>query len=423
MRFQLPKQSFIGAALGTMIEYYDYSLFIVFLPILAPLFFPADSAYQSLTKSYALFFISMLARPLGGIIFGYIGDHFGRRKALLASMYGIAFSTIAIGITPSFTQIGIWATISILLFKTMQGFCFGGEYNGAGIYVVEHAQSKLELFISSLLSSAVLFGSVIGTFVAVIATAKFSPSWGWRLAFILGGLMGILGIISRKNLLESPQFQPADKLKHDLKNMFRHYPKELIAGFFIGGLSTVPFTTVFTFLNPVLATKGFFSNHDLMMIQLLLSISAVIALISIAFFCHAIQPKKVMSFGCVMMILLSIPLLMSIDQHRLYFYIIFAILMIMANECVFGPSSAFLKNIFPAHFRYRASSFSFCLGMAFFGGTTPLIENFLYQKTNHFTAITLWLIFLNVSTFIVIKLLNTKSENKINELQPALEII
>ena len=130
------KKSFIGAAIGTLIEYYDYILFITFIPILSPVFFTADSAYQSLVKGYVVLLIATIARPLGGLFFGYFGDTLGRRKALLGSMYGIAIATFVMGIVPGYATLGIWACVIIIIAKSVQLFCFGGEYNGAGIYVV-----------------------------------------------------------------------------------------------------------------------------------------------------------------------------------------------------------------------------------------------------------------------------------------------
>lgn len=397
---KLPKHSFFGAAIGTMVEYYDYSIFALFLPILSPLFFPAASAYESLAKGYLILLASMLARPLGGIVFGYIGDHFGRRKALLASMYGIAFSTIAIGLTPSSLSIGVIATIIILLLKVAQSFCFGGEYNGAGIYVVEHAQSKYELFVSSLLSCATLFGSLIGTLMGILITAKFMPDWGWRIAFIFGGVIGILGILSRKNLIESPQFQPADKDKDTFLTMLRLFPKELIAGFFLGASSTTAYVTIFTFINPVLMTKGYFTSQQLMMTQMIITVAAVISLAAIAYSCQRYSPRNVISIGCILIAIIISPLLLAVNNHYFLTYTFLACLMVMANECVFGPSSAYLKNLFPAHFRYRASAFSFCLGMSVFGGFTPIIENELYQYTGSFLSTAFWILFVTFATLI-----------------------
>ena len=219
------KKSFLGAAIGTMVEYYDYVLFTIFLPILAPLFFTATNAYQALIKGYYVLLIAMIARPLGGLLFGYVGDIIGRRRALLGSMYGIALATFVIGITPTYAHIGIWAIVIITAAKSLQLFCFGGEYNGAGIYVVEHARNKDEAFIGSVLTALTLVGALLASITGIVLTYEWMPSWSWRLAFILGAGIGIFGIIYRKNLLESPHFIHADLKLHGLGKIIKNFPK------------------------------------------------------------------------------------------------------------------------------------------------------------------------------------------------------
>src|SRR5579862_5369977 len=192
---RISKKAFIGAAVGTLVEYYDYALFSIFLPIVSPLFFPADSAYQSLVKGYFVFLVAMIDRPFGAAILGHLGDVYGRPKALLISMYGIALSTFVIGITPSSATIGIWALIIVMVAKAVQVACFGGEYNGAGIYVVEHAHNKNEAFVGSLLTAVMLSGALLASLLGILLTYPFMPSWSWRIAFLLGGLIGVFGIL------------------------------------------------------------------------------------------------------------------------------------------------------------------------------------------------------------------------------------
>lgn len=394
------KKSFFGAALGTMFEYYDYALFLIFLPILAPLFFPADTAYQSLVKGYFILFMPMLARPLGGMVFGYIGDTLGRRKALLGSLYGIAFATFFMGIAPSYAMIGASATVIVVIVKTIQLFCFGGEYNGAGIYVVEHAQDKKEGLVGSLLTAATLFGSLFASLVGIVLTAEFMPSWSWRIAFILGGIIGIIGIFYRKNLLESPQFTKADSRSQGLIKLLTTFPREIVAAIFVGGFSTVPFTTVLVFINPVLMTKGYFTHQQLMIYQTFYIFVAIIALIIGGFVADKKSPRKVMQFGALALILCSYPLLLCVDSGKLLWMIPALATLIIINEILLGPSNAYLKNLFSMQYRYRGTSLGFCLGMSLFGGLTPIVENYFYQMTGQFSSCSLWLILIGVGTYV-----------------------
>ncbi|MCB1828401.1 MAG: MFS transporter, partial [Coxiellaceae bacterium] len=210
------RQSFIGAAIGTLIEYYDYALFALFLPIIAPQFFPGDTAYDSLYHGYQILMIAMIARPFGGAIFGHIGDFIGRRHALLLSMYGIAVTTLIIGLTPTYHSIGVFAIMIIVIAKAIQIACFGGEYNGAGIYVVEHAKQHQEGLVGSLLTAIISTGSLIASLLGILLTMDGMPDWSWRIAFFLGGLIGVFGVLYRKKMVEPANFKPAQRSVHNL---------------------------------------------------------------------------------------------------------------------------------------------------------------------------------------------------------------
>lgn len=404
MEATFSKRSFLGAALGTLIEYYDYSVLTIFLPLISPLFFPAATAYDSLVKGFYAMLIAMVARPLGGLFFGYIGDTRGRRFALLSSMYGIALATIFMGLTPSHQAIGIWAAIILTVTKAIQVFCFGGEYNGAGIYVVEHAQNKNEALVGSFLTATMLIGSLIATAIGFVTTLDGMPDYAWRAAFIFGGLIGVVGIIFRKNLAESPHFQGADPKTHGLKTLFRQYPSQLLAGIFIGGFSTVPFTTVIAFLNPVLMTKGYLSSQTLMLVQASLIVVAICTLVIAGKIADKKSPHSVMKFGALLLIGLSLPLLWVIDTGIFACIIAAEMLLIIINEILLGPSNACLKNLFPMHFRYRAASLSFTLGLSIFGGLTPVVENYLYKAAGCFSSIAIWLVFVGLGAYLSLRL-------------------
>ncbi len=404
----LSKKAFLGAAFGTMVEYYDYALFSLFLPIIAPLFFPADSAYHSLVKSYFLILLAMIARPFGGALFGYLGDVFGRPKALLTSMYGIALSSFVLGILPTYSTIGVWAIVIILLAKTIQAACFGGEYNGAGIYVVEHATTQREGWAGGLLSAIMLCGGLAASFIGILLTYPFMPNWSWRIAFILGGFLGIVGILYRKNLTPSPHFIPANLKQHSFITLVKKFPEELLAGIFIGGIATALYTTVILVILPILTTKGYLTTHQFMWIVSVLNLFAVLTLMSAGSMADRISPIRVMRFACLLLVIFSYPLLSIIDKGNLFITIIAMIGIIAINEIFLGPSNAYLKSIFPMQFRYRGSSISFCIGMSLLGGLTPIIDNYLYHISGKFSLIACWLIFLGLGALISLERVRRK---------------
>lgn len=415
MNAPLSRKSFFGAAIGTMVEYYDYALFTTFMPIFAPLFFPAATAYESLVKGYFVLLIAMLARPLGGLAFGQLGDAVGRRKALLTSMYGIALATALIGLVPSCATLGLWATGLVIAAKALQIFCFGGEFNGAGIYVVEHAQNKREILVSSLLTATTLFGSLLASLIGILATSSFMPDWSWRVAFVFGGLIGVFGIIYRKNMIEPPQFERANLKHQSLSAMLKEYPQELLAGIFIGGFATTPAVTVLTFINPVLMTQGYFSNHQLMLVQTFLIFCAVLALLVVGLIADRSSPSKIMTYAALALAIFSYPLLLAVDSGNFLLLISALTALVIINEIFLSPSHAYFKSIFKMQYRYRASSLSFCLGMSLLGGLTPIIENYLYKWNGRFSAISGWLIFVGLGTSWSLWLVKKKQATALQE--------
>lgn len=399
MTVAVRKQSFIGAALGTVVEYYDTALLAIFLPLIAPQFFPGKDAYHSLMQGYYLLALTMLMRPIGGALFGHIGDMFGRPRALLLSMYGIAVTTFAIGLTPTYASIGVAAIVIILLCKSLQIACFGGEYNGAGIYVVEHAKAGREGLASGLLTGLMVLGSFAATLLGVLLTVDGMPDWSWRIAFFIGGIIGVIGVMYRKNLHESPHFKPADKSKDTLKKLIKDHPRQLIAGVFIGGFATVPFTTIISFIVPVLMTKGFMTSHQMMWIQSLLILCGFFVLILSGHLADRYSPQKIMRFGAVSLIAFSIPLLMLTEMQSLFWLILGSIGIVSINQIVLGPANVYMKKSFPSQFRYRGSSIGFTLGLSVLGSLTPIVENALYALTGSFVSAAIWLIALGFGTF------------------------
>jgi MFS family permease len=323
-------------------------------------------------------------------------------------MSGIAYATLVIGITPSYATLGIWATVIIAAAKTMQIFCFGGEYNGAGIYIVESVEKKNELLFGSFLSAAGLFGGLIASIMGIALTFQFLPASSWRISFILGAIIGLICVFYRKNLFENVHFKSADQKQHGLINLIRLFPLELLAGIFVGGASTVQITTVFIFIDPILMSKGYFSHHQLMILQFLLSFAVTIMLLLTAIVVRQKTPFKVMRFACFITTVCAYPLLFIIDNGNVFWVIISLTLLSVINELFFAPSNAYLKNLFPMQYRYRGASLSFCVGMSLFGGLTPVFENYLYRITGTFSIISIWIGFIYTGTFLLIYMIRQK---------------
>ncbi|MCC2624455.1 MAG: proline/betaine transporter [Burkholderiales bacterium] len=396
------KKSIAVASLGTLIEYYDYSIFSMFLPFLAPVFFAQKNDYQSLVMGFYAILITQIARPIGGLVFGMIGDKYGRRTALIISMYGIAFATLGIGLLPGFTSIGIYSIFLLIIIRSVQMLCYGGEYSGAGIYVVELSPSSNSGAVGAILSAMALAGSVMSSLIGMVIIWSNNSHPNWRLAFIIGGIFGLITIYWRTNMQDSTSHEQLSRNISFFK-LVRQYPKQLFAGICIGGFITTPFTTILVFVNPILKLRSHLNNTNFMSLQFLLSVVAVISLLVSGLLADKFTSAKTMKLAAKLLIILAIPLCYMLDSKVILIVIIAEVALIILNELLFGPSNAFLKQIFPVSCRYRGVAFSFALGMSLIGGLTPIVEDYLYKISGHMSFIAIWLILISCLTYVSLK--------------------
>ena len=397
----MQKHSLIGASFGTMIEYYDYAIFALFITLMMPTLVGEHSGLSALMSGYTILLVSQVLRPVGGLCFGYFGDRLGRKRTLIYAIMGISLSTMLIGFMPGAAQIGIAAFVLVMLLKSIQVFCFGGEYNGAGVYVVEHAKPYNECFWGSVLTAMTLFGALIATVIGFFLTLKGMPPWSWRIAFVGGGLFGLCGIWYRRKMIESPDFINDKTPPRSLQKLLTLDWQAIVVAAAIGAFATVPFTTVVIFINPFLTVHHYVTAHQMMLLQLLVILFAMIVLIWAGYLADRFGPKRVMLAGALIITLFSLPALMGLDHNNFPWIIAGQLTLILGNELLLGPSNAYMKRSFPVHSRYRGVSLGFCVGMAFAGGVTPFIENGLYHLNDSFTWIFVWPTIVGILTLMI----------------------
>lgn len=237
-----------GGAIGTLMEYYDYYLYgLAAATVFPTVFFPSDSVSVGVMLSFVSFAFGFFFRPFGGLFFGFIGDRFGRKAALMITVIGMGLCTTAIGLIPPTAAIGITAPILLLLFRLLQGLFVGGEMGPAATYVVEHAPTgRRGLFGALLITGAGIANIVSAGFMAALgfASQSFFMAWGWRIPFLFALVLAIIAVVLRSRLEESPEFKELEasvaksgddqaKRVNPLREAFR-YPKNTILGILIG---------------------------------------------------------------------------------------------------------------------------------------------------------------------------------------------
>ena len=232
-------RTIIAGGIGSLLEMYDFVIYILVSAILATLFFPAGNQFDSLVMTYGTFAAGFLARPFGSLLFGHLGDIIGRKKVLLWTIFLMALSTICIALMPSYQRIGIFAPILIILSRLVQGIAVGGEFAGAITFVSEHASRRHRGFVTSwmffFINMGIMFASGTCSLLTHVMTPLGFKHWGWRILFLIGSCIAILGILVRNTISETPLFNEAKSTRnltaYPLKILFKQQRHALYKGF------------------------------------------------------------------------------------------------------------------------------------------------------------------------------------------------
>lgn len=309
----------VASTLGTVFEWYDFFVYGTLAAVIAKLFFPSDNATAGLLLALATFGAGFGVRPIGAVLFGYLGDKLGRKYTFLVTITLMGVATAAVGILPTHAQIGIWAPVLLVICRLLQGLALGGEYGGAAIYVAEHAPRHRRGFYTSFIQAGVIGGFLLSVAVVLIANL-YAPkdaweSWGWRLPFIFSLVLLAVSLWIRLKLKESPVFKAmkeAGEVAHNpLSESYNSWAKIrmlLVALFGIAaGLTVIWYTAQFQALYFLQATLRIEDNSA----RLILATAAVFSLFWFVLFgwlSDKIGRKKPILIGYALTLILIFPL-------------------------------------------------------------------------------------------------------------------
>ncbi len=377
------KKILVSSFLGNFLEIYDFTLFGLLLTALSPVFFPSDDPVASLLNGYILFAVGFFARPVGAFLFSYIGDRYGRKSALTLSILCMSIPTACIAFMPTYQQIGILAPTLLGILRFIQGVCAGGEYNGAGLFVVEHAQGKTKFLYGALLTSAGYMGAFFASVVSLICIYAVNGSWAWRIPYLIGATIGLVGLYLRSKADETPEFLgQKTKMHNSYLKVLKTYWAEKLCVLAIGGMAVVPLYTATAFLNTFLYATGKVDKISLMVLNAAVFFLSGINLTINGLLIKHFDPAKMMKFACVLTLIFSWPLFWLCTQESFLLICISELVLLLFMNFFIAPSLAFMSSLFPVEARYRGTAIPYCLGMAIFGGTAPYLSAKLIQLTS-----------------------------------------
>src|SRR6184192_1836748 len=387
----------IAAAVGNVIEWYDFYIFGSLAALLSVKFFAAGAAGSALIKTVGTFTAGFLIRPFGAFVFGRVGDIVGRKYTFLITLSGMGLATALIGLVPSYAQIGAAAGIILLFLRLIPGLCLGGEYGGAITYVAEHAPDHKRGYYTGWLQTAPTLGIVVSLVVIIVTrevlgTEAFN-AWGWRIPFLLSLLMVAIAIYIRLQLQETPIFQAIKAKGQTAANPWReafwsqNLRYVLIASVVVIGEGVVWYSSQFWALYFIQQVQ----KPDILHPAYITGAALLIAAPSLIFFgwlSDKIGRKPIILAGFALAALTYYPLYTALgkaaDPANLNYPL--SILIVAIFVCyvgmVYGPIGAFLAEYFPARIRYTSVSVPYHIGNGWGGGLVPVITTAAYL-TSH----------------------------------------
>jgi len=384
----------VASFIGNFVEWFDYGAYSYLAVVIALVFFPSDDLTQGLIWTFALFAVSFLVRPIGGFIWGHIGDRVGRRNALAWSILIMTASTVCIGLLPGALQIGVWAPALLLLFRVLQGFSASGEYAGASAYLVEYAPEGKRGIYAAVVPGSTAAGLLFGSLMATLLTATLSDaqmeSWGWRLPFLLAAPLGLIGVYIRRKLEDSPVFREMSKeddvIKAPVWALFRDHWRTLIRATAAVLLNAVGFYVILTYM-PTYLSQTVGIDPTIANITTTVSLVTYIGFIFLTgHLSDRFGRRTILMSASIFFILLTVPAFMLLGTESIIAILFVQILlgaMLTLND---GSLASFLAENFPTRVRYSGFAVSFNVGNAIFGGTAPAIATLLIATTGNAIA-------------------------------------
>lgn len=392
---------------GNALEFYDFYLCGTFATLFATLFFPEQDATAALLASLSAFAVGYFVRPIGAVIFGHLGDRLGRKKALTVSIFAMAIPTGIIGLLPTYEMIGIWAPITLVTCRLIQGICAGGEYNGAAIFAIEHTTQKRKALAGSMMSVSGGGGALLATFTGYIFTQAAMPAWGWRVPFLLGVALGLIGLYIRRKTNETPDFETMvheKPLRLPLWHALKEAPLSVICciggAAFSGALSA----TFAAYMNVYMVKVVGLTLNNSMILNVFGLMTFVLMAPVAGWLADRYSPRLVMTTSTIALLSLFIPIF-HLAQMATVPSILAAYLLLTTFAAGFiAPMNQFMNQLFVPSIRYSGIAFGYGIGMATLGGTVPLVATYLIGATQNTMAPAYYLMGIGVIGLLIIAL-------------------
>jgi MFS transporter, MHS family, proline/betaine transporter len=372
----------IAAAIGNVLEWYDFGVYVFFAAVIARTFFPATDPTAALLSSFAVFGVGFLMRPLGGIIIGRFGDTHGRKSALMLTIMAMAFGTVLVGVLPGYASIGVAAPVLLVIARLIQGFSAGGEWGGSTAFMVEWAPDRSRGYYGSFQQASIAASLVLGSGTGALFTTILSPedlaAWGWRIPFLLGIVLALVGLYLRRNVDETPAYRAAETRAPVSEGGFGLALRAF--GFTIHW--TVAFYILLSYMPTFTRLHGGMSGAQALWSN---TVGVVVLMLLIPVFgavSDRVGRRPLLLLSCAAFIVLPLPLFSVILGKPAFGTLVLIQIVFAAAIALFsGAGPAAIAEMFATIGRSTWMTPAYALAVAIFGGFAPFIATWLIAAT------------------------------------------
>jgi MHS family proline/betaine transporter-like MFS transporter len=433
------RRAVAGTVVGNLMEWYDIGIYGYLAVIIGRVFLPdASGAAQSLF-SLGVFAVTFIARPVGGIVLGQLGDRLGRQRVLAFTLIMMAAATFLIGVLPDFSVIGIWAPILLIVLKLAQGFSTGGEYAGATTFITEYAPDRRRGFYASLLDLGSYMGFAVGAaFVSILqltVSAEAMEGFAWRIPFLVALPLGLIAIYFRLKIEDTPAFQDAQASAQAAADdaqaaadapkgvvaLVRAYWRELLTAFvLVAAANTVGYALTSYMPTYLTGTLGYDEVHGtLLTLPVLVAMALCIPLTGAL--SDRIGRRRVLFIGSISAIVLAVPAFLFMMHGEIWSTLLGLVLLAFPVTFYVANLASSLPALFPTSSRYGGMGISYNLAVALFAGTAPFVMEALVQLTGSALAPAFYVIATSIAGVIAVAVLKESARRPLPGAMPSVQ--